>query len=110
MTNMTKQTEAISTERALKLALITEAAIQSKDHPSKDARVFAKAVHDYFMSEQPAQSNKPWVGLEPGEISKIATSDQLAWANLNTVENRQYFARAIEAKLREKNSITKEQT
>ena len=56
------------------------------------------------IKEQPAQSSKPWVGLEPGEISKIATSDQLAWANLNTVENRQYFARAIEAKLKEKNT------
>ena len=49
-------------------------------------------------------ASKPWVGLEPGEISKIATSDPLAWANLNTVENRQYFARAIEAKLKEKNT------
>lgn len=40
---------------ALKQSLITEAAIQSKDHPSKDARTFAKSVHEYLMAEQPAQ-------------------------------------------------------
>jgi hypothetical protein len=41
--------------------------------------------------------------LTDKEIADIATSHPLTWVNLNTVEHRRYFARAIEAKLREEN-------
>lgn len=66
-------------DEALKQSLITEAAIQSKDHPSKDARTFAKSVHEYLMAEQPAQ-HRAWF-----------TVDELnAWADKKLEENPQW--------------------
>lgn len=51
-----------------------------------------------LYTSPPAQ--RPWIGLTDKEIADIATSHPLTWVNLNIVEHRRYFARAIEAKLR----------
>lgn len=91
---MNKQTEA------MKQSLITEAAIQSKDHPSKDARTFAKSVHEYLMAEQPAQqaldkmaenARELGIQMQPEEPRAWFTVDELnAWADKKLKENPQW--------------------
>ena len=70
--------------------LIEEAKLQAEGHPSKDARWFANSVHDYL-------TQRKWVGLTDEEISSVAY-------NTNPLDGIRAFARAIEAKLKEKNT------
>jgi hypothetical protein len=58
---------------AAKQALIDEATIQMADHPSKDARFFAKSVYEYLMAEpeQPAQQ-EPATSAAKGAIMGAA--------------------------------------
>lgn len=117
-------------KEAMKQSLITEAAIQSKDHPSKDARTFAKSVHEYLMAEQPAQQaldkmaeNARELRLDyepvPEKFMDALKFDvaQRTWVGLSDLDmdelENEYmksaqtaheFLRAIEAALRSKNS------
>jgi hypothetical protein len=50
--------------------------------------------HNQPLYTAPPVQRKP---LTDKEIADIATSHPLTWVNLNTVEHRRYFARAIEA-------------
>ena len=82
--------------------VVTAAGLLS--HGKTDKSLAARISEFAFRLRTSPPASKPWVGLTDEQIAEIATSDPLAWANLNTVENRQYFARAIEAKLKEKNT------
>lgn len=71
--------------------LIEEAKLQAEEHPSKDARWFANSVHEYL-------TQRTWVGLTNNELQPIADEYRILFGSW--VED---FARAIEAKLKEKN-------
>lgn len=89
----------IHTVRSVKLNGLPDGEynLYTSPQPPAPAPGFCKNCKDYTveapLAEQPAQ-RKP---LTDEEIADIATSHPLTWVNLNTVEHRRYFARAIEA-------------
>jgi hypothetical protein len=89
----------IHTVRSVKLNGLPDGEynLYTPPQPPAPAPGFCKNCKDYTveapLAEQPAQ-RKP---LTDKEIADIATSHPLTWVNLNTVEHRRYFARAIEA-------------
>jgi hypothetical protein len=70
-----------------------------REYPDK-GEWHTEAIAEWNKRSPAAQ--RTWVGLTDEEIVRAASP--FAWENLNTVERRRAFARAIEAKLKEKNT------
>lgn len=95
---MSKQTEA------LKLAL-EALLINCGGNTEGIGKEAITAIKQALPAAQRQSARSAWVGLTDKEIADAATSHPLTWVNLNVVEHRNYFARAIEAKLKAKNSL-----
>ena len=96
-------------QEALKQAL--EALEIAADGGGVNFYAYAQDIRE-ALAEQPAQPSKPWVGLTESEIEKLAVeSGKATFLNDNEQTDILWFdgdcfglARALEAKLREKNA------
>ena len=96
-TEVRSTVEALSTERALKLARQLISNLRTHSWTTSDEQFVLKAI-DEALAEQPAQ--RTWAWLTDEEIEQCMKQ---AYATVQGRNLEHAFANAIEAKLRERN-------
>lgn len=93
------------------LTYITEIEALREALAEQPAPMIRGDIRDGLVDDEPAQSSKPWVGLTDEDIkeaewllSAIKEHEAYTLQEQLLVEGVDVFARAIEAKLREKNA------
>ena len=103
----TTKDEALSVYDTLKLALEALEDTLSGDLTPYQAAKTITAIREALASganEQPAQPSKPWVGLTDEEIEEIRIKQEFDQWGISQAAFK-HVARAIEAKLKEKNGF-----